>query len=107
MVMSGLNKPTVLLKCPACRSVQRMDFLRVSISTGGVTLFCPFDGAWIDRYAWTEVEDQENWDNDKTPPMKPEDDRFPHRCPKCRGRCYIGLNTLDHEGGWGDECPKF
>lgn len=29
---------------------------------------------------------------------QPNDDRFPHKCPKCGGAAYIGLNVVEHQG---------
>lgn len=42
-------------------------------------------------------------DNRTTEPMFPvpkkekQEDRFPHRCPKCNRKCYLGLNQIEHE----------
>lgn len=46
-------------------------------------------------------------DRPSAPPTKHAASRFPHKCPHCGGRAYVGFLSIEHEGDlYGrNECP--
>lgn len=35
-------------------------------------------------------------------------EEYPHWCPRCKGKAYVGFNTrVVHAAGTGEDCPRF
>lgn len=99
-----------LVGCPPCGRVSELSKLQpwtsFSLSTGArhTEYQCPFCGHFSLCHLWVEVSSSKPMGLDVVSSiMGPEDDRFPHDCPFCGKKAYIGAgyHGVEHADGKG------